>query len=131
MPHPAHFICSSDCRFFLSTKVGDYIISTVGELWQDRQVREIHAQVYDPKWLEENKSLKGDYFDHAYMKKFGYADIGCDRKFETMVFKAVKAKEKCCPFRIDVSNEVDFNSYNEADKAYAGHYKLCEKWAKK
>lgn len=131
MPHPAHFICASDCKFFLSTKVGNYIISTVGELWQDRQVREIHAQVHNPEWLKENRHLKGDNFDNAYMEKFGFAEIGLDRKYETMVFKAKKSNIKCCPFVIVSSQDLDMDSYNKPEEAYRGHYKLCNKWANK
>lgn len=135
MPHPAHFICSMDCRFVLATKVGKYIVSTVGELWQDRQVREIHAGVYDPKWLEENKHLKGDYFDNAYYKKFGYEDLHLTGwKYETMVFKAVKRKpqnkeDTCCPFKIESGSNVDEKWYKTAEEALKGHYKLCNKWS--
>lgn len=45
--HPAHFICGDKCRFHLATKVGKYLVSTVGELWPERRVREIHAEVHD------------------------------------------------------------------------------------
>jgi hypothetical protein len=88
--HAGHFICADKCRFHLTTKVGKYLVSTVGEYWPERVVREIHAEVHDKKWFAENRNLKGDYFDHAYMKKFGFEEIGCDRKYETMVFKAGK-----------------------------------------
>jgi len=133
MPHPAHFICARDCEFFLSTYVGKYIVSTVGELWLSRSSREIHADVYDKKWLVENRHLLGDAFDSAYMKRFGFDDIGCDRKYETMVFKAVKAevKNSCCPYRIDVRKEVDFLGYNDPNLARQGHMKLCNKWSEK
>jgi len=134
MPHPAHFICSYDCRFFLSTYIGSFIVSTVGELWPERSSREIHAKVHNPKWLAENRHLLGDTFDVAYMKKFGYQDIGCDRKYETMVFKAVKMpKGRCsaCLYTISSGDEVDFLGYNDAASAYKGHLKLCKKWSKK
>lgn len=131
MPHPGHFICSKDCRFFLNTYVGKYIVSTVGELWLERGSREIHASVHDPIWLQENKHLKGDYFDFAYMDKFGYENIGLDRKYETMVFKAKKSKNKCCPYEIIVSKEMDSNGYNTPEEAYKGHLNLCKKWSKK
>lgn len=131
MPHAGHLIVGSDCRFHLNTYVGKYIVSTVGEWWPDRQVREIHAKVYDPKWLEENKHLKGDTFDSAYFKKFGYKEIGCDRTYETMVFKAKRDKEnKCCPWTM-VSGELDFRGYISAEEAFKGHYKLCDEWSKK
>jgi hypothetical protein len=31
MPHPAHFIGARECNFRLSTYVGGYIVSTIGE----------------------------------------------------------------------------------------------------
>jgi hypothetical protein len=128
----AHFICGSDCRFHMATQVGKYLVSTVGEYWPCRAVREIHAKVYDPKWLEDNKLRRGDDFDHAYMVKFGYETIGCDRKYETMVFKVDKGECKCgCGLpQVDYS-ELDFNGSNDAKSARDGHMKLCKKWAKK
>jgi hypothetical protein len=33
--HAAHFCASSSCLFRMATRVGDYIISTVGEYWPD------------------------------------------------------------------------------------------------
>ena len=131
MPHPAHFICSSKCQFHLATYVGKYIVSTVGELWNERICREIHAKVCNPEWLKENKHLKGDEFDHAYFKKFGYEEIGYERTYETMVFEAKKVKSKCCPFKIIVEKEVDFLGYNKPEDAVKGHMKLCNKWSKK
>jgi len=131
MPHAGHFILGSKCQFKLNTYVGGYIISTVGELWNERGVREIHAEVHDLEWLKENKHLKGDYFDVAYFKRFGFEEIGCDRKYETMVFKARKSKNKCCPYEIIVSEEVDFNSYDNPGEAYKGHLRSCMKWSKR
>ena len=126
MPHAGHFIMGNYCRFVLNTYVGGYIVSTVGEL-----SRGIHAQVYDPKWWAENKDLIGDPFDNAYMQKFGYMEIGLERKFETMVFEAQKSKDKCCPHSINVGKSVDSDAYNTNEEAMAGHYKLCNKWSKK
>lgn len=133
MPHPAHFICSQNCQFFLSTKVGKYIISTVGEYWPDQAVRRIHAEIHDPQWWADHKMEKGDNFDHEYMKKFGFEDIGYNRKYETMVFNAVKSDKdiKCCPFRQASGRDIDFVSYNSAEDAYKGHMKMCLKYAKK
>jgi hypothetical protein len=128
----AHFICGNNCRFHMATVVGDYLVSTVGQLWSSRGSREIHAQVHDPAWLSENQHLRGDHFDHAYMQKFGYEDIGCDRKFETMVFKAGKiciAKGCDCGLPTIEGSELDFNGYNTAGEATRGHMELCRKWA--
>jgi hypothetical protein len=131
MPHAGHFIGSLHCRFHLNTYVGRYIVSTVGDYWPERRTREIHAEVHDLKWYMENKDLKGYEFDMAYMDKFGYEDIGWDRKYETMVFHAHKGKDLCCPYRAKDWSEIDYAGYKTAKEAVAGHNKLCNKWSKK
>lgn len=130
MPHAGHFILGERCRLKLNTYVGKYIVSTVGELWNERSVREIHAQCHDPKCFAENVYLKGDNFDWAYKKRFGFEDIGYERKYETMVFKAKKSKHKCCPWVIVSGESIDFDVYNKPEDAYTGHLRLCEKWSK-
>lgn len=100
MPHAAHLCVGHDCSFHLATYVGKYIVSTVGE-WRYNQ--------QNPQDFKE---------------------IGYNRKYETMVFKAEPSKHKCCPYHIVVAEEVDFAGYNTADDAYAGHLEMCEKWAK-
>jgi hypothetical protein len=114
--------------------VGKYLISTVGQYWPDRVVREIHAQVHDLKWLEANKSKRGDDFDNAYFKRFGYEEIGYEISYETMVFKAGKrcdSKECGCGLPTISGSELDFLGYNTASAATKGHMELCLKWAKK
>lgn len=133
--HAGHFICADKCRFHLCTLVGKHLVSTVGELWPERRVREIHAQYAEPKWLEENQHLRGDSFDNAYMKKFGFDTVGCDRKYETMVFKVTgeicTAKDCNCGLPVIDASEIDFSGYNDAGSATKGHYALCKKWASK
>lgn len=132
--HAAHFICGHWCRFHLATQVGDYLVSTVGEYWPERSVREIHAGVYDPLWLAENEILRGDDFDHAYMKRFGFETIGYERTFETMVFKAgapCTRKDCGCGLPEIYSSEEDFAGYNDARSATQGHMEMCKKWAAK
>lgn len=131
MPHPAHFICSHMCRFVLATEVGGYIVSTVGEYWPEESSRRIHAQVFAPKWYAKNKDLVGDEFDYAYMKKFGYQELGPGRSYETMVFRSKKLQERCCPYQIAGPEERDFEGYTDAASATAGHMRLCKKWARK
>lgn len=132
MPHAGHFIGGHKCRFHLSTYVGKYIVSTVGEYWPSRSSREIHAKITDPDWYAANKHLLGDLFDWAYLRKFGYYEIGIDRTYETMVFLAKKAnKEQCCPWVQKDGREIDFMPYNSANLARKGHLKLCEKWSRK
>ena len=129
-----HFICSRDCRFHLTTIVNNrWLVSTVGELWPSRAVREIHAQYTDAAWLAANKSKLGDEFNFAYMQKFGYDTIGCDRTYETMVFRAGKRCERkdCgCGLPELASSELEFIGSNDPKTATAGHHKLVAKWAK-
>ena len=132
----AHLIVGQWCRFHMATLLPNgYLVSTVGEYWPERPSREIHASVYDAEWLQQNRHLRGDDFDAAYMKKFGYETIGCDRKYETFVFKAgAPCKVKGCgcgmPALADTS-ELDSKGYNDAGSATKGHMELCRKWAKK
>lgn len=135
MPHAGHFILGDKCRFILNTHVGGYIVSTIGELWGDQSVRRIHASVYDDvyhtTWYAENRHKKGDDFDAAYMKQYGFEDLGAgERKYETMVFKAKKSNLGCCPFEMVSGEDVDFVGYENAEDARKGHMELCEKWAK-
>lgn len=122
MPHAGHFILGHKCRFKLNTYVGKYIISTVGEYIPDNELIDIIAP--------EFKHLQGDEKEYAYIEKYECETVGCDRKYETMVFKAKKSKCKCCPYTIIVSKQVDFQGYNDPKRAYQGHLNLCNKWSK-
>ena len=129
-----HLIVSQDCRFHLTTLVGPWLVSTVGQRWPCRASREIHAEIDDPQWYEKNRALKGDYFDNAYMKRFGYHEVGYQRLFETMIFKAGKrcqAKDCGCGLPDISGSEVDMEGYKTAGEAAIGHYRMCEKWAAK
>lgn len=66
-----------------------------------------------------------------FSEKEGIKEIGYQRKYETMVFRARKSRRKCCPFEINVQKEVDFMGYETAAKATEGHLLLCEKWSKR
>lgn len=127
-----HLIVGQYCRFHMCTQVGKFLISTVGQYWPERAVREIHASVHDPSWLAENRDRKGDDFDNAYMKRFGYEQIGCDRTFETMVFPAgepCKAKECGCGLPEIDGSEIDYASANDAGTATKNHMELCQKYS--
>lgn len=126
MPHPGHFICGNDCRFRLNTYVNGYIVSTVGELWPDSRVRQIKAECAGKKIVG-----MGDQWDANYFKEFGFDTVGYDRKYETMVFEAVRSKEnKCCPYKI-TGSELDFLGYNDPVEAVKGHMKLLKKYRNK
>jgi len=126
MPHAGHFILGYKCQFRLNTYVGKYIVSTVGEYLPDSQVREILA-----KSRGVTLEGKGDEREADYMNKIGYEEIGYKRIYETMVFRAEKSIYHCCPYRMMVSEEMDFRGYNTAADAYNGHLRLCKKWSKK
>jgi hypothetical protein len=130
----AHFICGQSCRFHLATQVGPWLVSTVGQMWSARNVREIHAKVHDAAWLAANVHRKGDDFDAAYFARFGYEEIGCDRTYETMVFRAGKpcrSKDCGCGLPTIDGSERDFAGYNNAKDATAGHMKMLAKWRRK
>lgn len=136
--HVGHLCVGRDCEFHLCTQVGKYLVSTLGDYWPERPVREIHAQIHDPKWFEENRHLRGDSFDVAYMQRFGYQAIGAGENslYETLVFHAgppcsdVHCGSCGLPRPVDWS-EVDGRRYKTAAEATKGHYDLCEKWSKK
>jgi hypothetical protein len=54
--------------------------------------------------------------------------VGCDRKYETMVFKAKKSKHKCCLYVQCNGQECDFKGYNTPEDAYLGHMEFCRKY---
>ncbi len=126
MPHAGHFICGDKCRFHLNTRVGEFIVSTVGEYWPDAPTREILA---DSRRIRLEG--RGDAREADYMRKIGYEDLGLGRKYETMVFKAKESSHKCCPFTMDTPTDLDMAGYNDPGEAYAGHLEMCEKWDNK
>lgn len=104
MPHPAHFIDAYNCKFRMSTKVGEVIVSTVGE------------------------------YDSTGKARFKFEDIGLRRKYETMVFPAIPNLEhRCCPWQAVISGgcELDSQGYNDPGDAYEGHMALCREWENK
>lgn len=126
MPHAVHFIFGDECRFRLNTRVGDYIISTVGEYLPDAPVREILAQC-----RKIDLEGIGDERVSNYMKKIGCEDIGFNRKYETMVFysKPSENNDSCCPWEAVRSAELDMIGYSDPGEAYRGHLEMCRKFA--
>jgi len=105
MPHAGHFICGHLCRFKLNTRVGRWIVSTVGEYDPGKAVRKITGQA-------------------------GFSEIGCGRLYETMVFPASKSDNPCCPWTIESGVNIDFAGYNDPGLAYEGHLAMCDKWCR-
>lgn len=125
-----HFICSRNCQFHLCTQVGKYLVSTVGEFLPEEGVREILA-----KSRKLDLQGKGDERLADWMKKNGFEDIGCDRKFETMVFLAGKPCDRkgcgCGMPLPDNWSELDFSGYNTVGEATNGHMEMCRKYSRK
>ncbi len=134
-PHAGHFILGDKCKFVLNTYLGNgYLVSTVGELWNEEAVRRIHAEVHNPAWYEAFKHEKGDTFDRKYFKEFGYEALGFDRLYETMVFKAIPlSDDECggCEYGIESGSNLDFAGYKTAKEAREGHLAMCAIWDRK
>jgi len=94
--YPGHFVAASMCRFHLHTRIGNVIVSTVGD--------------YHPKGHDTPAER-----------------IGCDRLYETYVFRA---KDTVRPEGepLDYS-EIDSLSSNDSEESERQHYSMCEKWA--
>lgn len=57
--------------------------------------------------------------------------IGAGRKYETMVFRATKSDEGCCPYVVaDFRAERELVGYNEAMDAQNGHEAMVVKYEK-
>ena len=110
-----HFICGEWCRFHLCTKVGRFLVSTVGAYVPLH--RSGGSEISEAKWLSKN--WPGER-------------IGCDRFYETMVFEA---GERCQDPRCDcgmptiITDDLDFLGYNSPRDATNGHMQLRKKWA--
>ena len=109
-----HYICGQWCRFHIATKVGPWLVSTVGEYvppfasgGSERTERE---------WLSKN---------------FPGEDIGYNRKYETMVFPAGNPCPCGCGMPMIDGDELATNGYNTAAEATAGHFELCNEFSEK
>lgn len=127
---PGHLIVGHSCRFHLHTRIGNYRVSTVGEYWPERPSREIHAKVVDPTWLTNNIHLKGDDFDNAYFRRFGYQEIGVGRKYETFVFE-VTGEANDGEGEVADWGEIDSLSANDEHTATRNHMVMCRRMARK
>ena len=99
----AHFVGSESCRFHIATLVGDYVVSTVGD--------------YRPS---------GFRFEPG-SKVYG-AEIGCGRRYETMVFRNGGPCGCGCGMPEIDGSEIDFEGYNTRGEANAGHERMCQKY---
>ena len=109
-----HFCCGEWCRFHLCTRVGRYIISTVGQFVHPRH--SAGSERTEVEWLAKNPLGE---------------EIGSGRHFETMVFRAGKPCSCGCGQPTHDGKDLDFAGYETCADARAGHRAMCNKWAKK
>lgn len=110
--------------------VGPWIVSTVGEYVPAESVRELMAPLRNIRLTQ-----KGEDREAEWLRQAGFEQIGCDRTYETMVFRAGSTAcdtEGGCGFRQpDKFIELDFAGYNDHAKATQGHADMCTKWAER
>jgi len=108
--HAGHFICGAWCRFHLCTLIGKYVVSTVGDYHGVMQIR------------DKGERTKAE-------------EIGCGRKYETLVFKGngetCTAAGCACGLPYIDPSEIDSLCCNTAGEATKNHYALCAKWARR
>jgi hypothetical protein len=100
----AHYCGSNYCRFHLTTEIGKYVISSVGE--------------YRP--FNNNGKMEEIDYDRFYETMVFKVSSHCD----------MNECGKCMLPIID-GNELDVSAYNTAGDAAKGHMAMCNKWAKK
>lgn len=97
--YAGHFIGGKSCSYHLCTRVGAFLISTVG-----------------------------DYYPHGsrgQRERLGASD---DSWFETFVFRCKGEDENGDPI-IPEFQEIDSERYAASIEAERGHYRFCEKYA--
>ncbi len=102
-----HLCVGEYCRFHLTTRVGEFLVSTVGDYFPDSKVAEIC------KHPKDNPQ-----------------EIGCGRLFETMVFLTTGPCPCGCGMPAIDAAELDFSGYNDRKAANEGHLRMCREWAK-
>jgi hypothetical protein len=97
--HAGHLCVVDDCRFHMATRVGMYVVSTVGDYYPPgRGVRDTIG-------------------------------AGEDSFFETFVFPATGEELDCgCP-EVESFGEIDGERYADAKAATDGHMRYCRKYA--
>ncbi len=101
-----HFICADDCRFRRHTQVGNYRVSTVGDLYYKSE--------------RDKRQTVG---------------AGAMQFFETMVFrttgKLVSGNDGCGCMDVESVSELECVRYATAGEAQAGHERIVRKYSKK
>lgn len=122
---PAHLIVADKCRFHMATKIGEFIVSTVGEC-------------VPPESMMKNdllaKGIKppipfGDDGEALYLDTFGFREVGSGRKYETMVFRVSVVVDCECRMPDHNCSELYMDGYNSCGDAHKGHHRICEELA--
>ena len=99
--YAGHFIGGSQCAYHLSTRVGKFLISTVGD--------------YRPNGDRSSRTTIG---------------AGKESFFETYVFDFLGETKDGDPNVISFT-EIDGERYAESIDAERGHYRYCKKYARR
>ncbi len=94
--HPGHYCCVADCMFRMATRVGAFLVSTVGD-------------------------RRGDG-DDGPMTTIGGGDADF---FETMIFGCEDDDLPCGCAELDDGDELDVRRYATAKAARDGHMAAC------
>ena len=100
---PGHYICADRCIFRLTTEIGNYLISTVGEMIA--------------------LTSKGEWEDIDAGRKY--------ETIVFKITSRCKARNCRCLFPHHDGQELDTKGYNLRREAQKGHLAMCEKWSKK
>lgn len=118
--HAAHFCCGRWCRFHMATKIGNFLVSSVGQYVHPRNSGA--SEKTESEWLKDNPDGE---------------EIGYGRFYETMVFKTTKGVCGCgCGLPLlETAIELEFEGSTNAADARATHNRICKlvataKWRK-
>lgn len=104
--YAGHFMMCRDCQFHLTTEVGDFVVSTIGDYCPDGEL------------TNRVEIIKGYNFQTKVFQFMGYScsDI-CLYVTRT-------------PLNLNYSNAIETKNYNTAGEAQEGHRKLCQIYLK-
>lgn len=101
-----HFICADRCQFHMTTKVGNVLVSTIGQYYQNREDKEMTAIGCD-RFFETMVFTAGERCK---------IDT-CQCNMPTIDWDAP-------------GFEGAFEGYQTAGEATKGHMRMCHEWAK-
>lgn len=110
----AHFCCGRWCRFHLTTRVGKWLVSTVGEM--------VHPRDAGLTSASENEFLQREPLGRT---------VAGESHFETLVFLITDVCDCGCRLPHQNGNSVDSDRYDTRADATKGHMAMCRKWARR